>query len=1033
MTQLKNLRIIANAGSGKTTRLTARFIELLGRGVPAEKIIALTFTRKAAGEFLDRIFQRLLQGAESDAGARELSRRTGVEFTREACLGHLREMISKLPRVALGTLDGFFGRIIQAFPFECGLAGELTIIDEHFQTRTRREVLTELFRRQASSPERFEEFLDLLRRQSRNIRQRGVTDILDRTVAGLHERFLLTPADLPWGDPASIWSKRPAILEERNLAALLGEFSSRLYTQHPDIEEKHRAGWEKLFDEIRLMGPGDPATENGIKFALKLLSPAPSKRAGHLVLKLGNKQFEFPDAVRPLCTDFGYAILRAEVVSRLDRSRALHELLGQFEEAYHQGVRDAGRLTFLDVTGLLAAAGNGTWGGRSLQRIDRRAIDYRLDAAYDHWLLDEFQDTSRLQWNALRDLVDEVLQSDSGRRSFFYVGDTKQAIYGWRGGDPRLFTEIADFYNNADEPRIDTGEELATSYRSVPEIIDWVNEVFSPKNLIASSSDMELPEQTLDRWEHAWRDHKSHGMETGQGCVEWRCITPGSEESKTEALNRETAELLAGIDPIRNGWSCAVLVRSNDRAASVVNALRAKGLAASSEGRFSPCTDNDLGTALMAALRTMAHPADTLSPRHVAMTPLAPLLAESPAAFRETALRSLAERGFAATAQSWLAGVPLNSFAKNRADSFAEVAAEFDETFGGRAGIDDFLSFAENYTTSDNPDTRTIRVMTIHGSKGLDFDIVVLPDLEGASLPSRKDSQSVFLRRDEGGEVLWGLDLPKKDVCLADPTLREAYEQDAADDCYENLCVYYVAMTRARRGLHLITTRLKEDTSSKDFNRLLHDTFGREEDSIVRGNTGWHLAGKPREAEPEVPIISKITLADPAQEKSSPSFAHGIVDAGGFFTGPEARLFGTDIHRALAEVSWFGEEFDFDAYPRDVAETISEFLGTPAAEKIFARPDLPHTLWREREFDVLSEGSRITGRFDRVVLLMDEEGDLASAQIIDFKTDEVLSAERHRPQMESYRAALAVLTGLKPEAISTTIAGVRTGGEISIF
>ncbi len=73
MTPLKNLRIIANAGSGKTTRLTARFIELLGRGVPAEKIIALTFTRKAAGEFLDRIFQRLLQGAESDSGARELS------------------------------------------------------------------------------------------------------------------------------------------------------------------------------------------------------------------------------------------------------------------------------------------------------------------------------------------------------------------------------------------------------------------------------------------------------------------------------------------------------------------------------------------------------------------------------------------------------------------------------------------------------------------------------------------------------------------------------------------------------------------------------------------------------------------------------------------------------------------------------------------------------------------------------------------------------------------------------------------------
>ena len=87
-------------------------------------------------------------------------------------------------------------------------------------------------------------------------------------------------------------------------------------------------------------------------------------------------------------------------------------------------------------------------------------MNFRLDSSYDHWLLDEFQDTSRLQWQALRDLVDEVIQSDSGQRSFFYVGDTKQAIYAWRGGDPRLFDEIADFYNASGTQRIDTSEAL---------------------------------------------------------------------------------------------------------------------------------------------------------------------------------------------------------------------------------------------------------------------------------------------------------------------------------------------------------------------------------------------------------------------------------------------------------------------------------------------------------------------------------------------------------------------------------------------
>ena len=156
----------------------------------------------------------------------------------------------------------------------------------------------------------------------------------------------------------------------------------------------------------------------------------------------------------------GHAIIRFELEGRLARSRALYKLLDRFEARYHREVRDTGQLTFLDVAGLLAAASGRTWGSRSLRPFSREELCFRLDCSYDHWLLDEFQDTSRLQWQALRDLVDEVIQSDTGRRSFFYVGDTKQAIYAWRGGDPRLFDEVADFYNASGTGRIDTSEAL---------------------------------------------------------------------------------------------------------------------------------------------------------------------------------------------------------------------------------------------------------------------------------------------------------------------------------------------------------------------------------------------------------------------------------------------------------------------------------------------------------------------------------------------------------------------------------------------
>lgn len=79
----------------------------------------------------------------------------------------------------------------------------------------------------------------------------------------------------------------------------------------------------------------------------------------------------------------------------------------------------------------------------------RLLIDWRLDAKFDHWLLDEFQDTSYTQWTILRNLLDEAVQDAEHRRSLFYVGDVKQAIFAWREGDARLFRQIFEHYNQA--------------------------------------------------------------------------------------------------------------------------------------------------------------------------------------------------------------------------------------------------------------------------------------------------------------------------------------------------------------------------------------------------------------------------------------------------------------------------------------------------------------------------------------------------------------------------------------------------------
>lgn len=104
----------------------------------------------------------------------------------------------------------------------------------------------------------------------------------------------------------------------------------------------------------------------------------------------------------------------------------------------------------------------------------RLCIDYRLDCRLDHWLIDEFQDTSDVQWSVLQNLVDEVIQDPDRQRTFFCVGDVKQAIYGWRGGNPYLFRRIREQYGDVIQE-----ESLDQSFRSCPPIIHTINRVFS--------------------------------------------------------------------------------------------------------------------------------------------------------------------------------------------------------------------------------------------------------------------------------------------------------------------------------------------------------------------------------------------------------------------------------------------------------------------------------------------------------------------------------------------------------------------------
>src|SRR5690606_10771752 len=124
--------ILASAGSGKTYALTNRFVQLLARGAPPERIVALTFTRKAAGEFFDEILNKLARAASDAKEATKTAAEIGEpQLGRAEFLGMLRAMVGAMHRLSLGTLDSFFARVVRAFPLELGLGGDFEILQEH--------------------------------------------------------------------------------------------------------------------------------------------------------------------------------------------------------------------------------------------------------------------------------------------------------------------------------------------------------------------------------------------------------------------------------------------------------------------------------------------------------------------------------------------------------------------------------------------------------------------------------------------------------------------------------------------------------------------------------------------------------------------------------------------------------------------------------------------------------------------------------------------------------------------------------------
>lgn len=1028
-----NVMILASAGSGKTYALTNRFVQLLARGAAPERIVALTFTRKAAGELFDAMLRKLAGAAADEAKARKLAAEIQLPGLQSAdFLRLLRAVADAMPRLTLGTLDSFFARIVRTFPLELGLGGEFALLEESQARRIRRQVMRRLFQAADGPDAAQREFIEAFKRATFGAEEKHLARLLEDFLGRHAEIYLDAPRAECWGNARRIWPGGCEWLEataqrEQSAAAL------RAALPWDGLNDRQRERFEAFLAELPGWQPGAPLPP-AMKYLLEnTLAVWTDLRAGAADITIERRKVTLAGPAAEALAGVVRAVVGAELARRLEKTRGIFAVLRGYDQVYHELVRRDGRLTFADVKRLLLPAA----GAPRLSQLageERLLIDWRLDAQIDHWLFDEFQDTSYAQWSVLRNLVDEAVQDPGQGRSLFYVGDVKQSIFAWREGDPRLFREIFEHYNRAGTDTI-TEHHLTTSWRSGPAIIALVNRVFGHEVAVREIA----PEGAASRWLAEWKAHATAKPELG-GLAELR-----SAEGEDGRL-AETLRILREIEPARRGLTAAVLVQTNETGARIADYLRREGrLAAVAESDLRIAVDNPLTCALLALLRVAAHPGDRLAREHVAMTPLAAVLAreglDGPDALTAHLLAELHAGGFAATLERWLRKLEPglaadDQFSRLRGRQLVDAAREFDEN--GRRDVAEFLDWAAGCTAREAVAAGVVRVLTIHKAKGLDFDVVILPDLGGQSLDRRRDGLAVQRNRDRSAN--WVLEMPQALFFESDEILRTYAEAAEADAAYEALCKLYVAMTRAKRAMYLVAEPARK-SRSRNFPKLLELALG---DERRFGDPAWfaplasaEVATGPDELVrlPVVPAGRRARLAARRPSEAGPAERPVALFAR---EKSGAADFGAEVHRLFETLGWWSaadepgwrEARQAEGAGAAAVEEVLRCVQHPQLQAVFGGPPAGARvdLWRERAFEVILDGVWVTGVFDRVRIDRNAAGKAVGAWVVDFKTDrpagadpDMLSLERHAGQLNLYRRVAAILAGVPENQVRCSL------------
>ncbi|HEY6024090.1 MAG TPA: double-strand break repair helicase AddA [Pseudolabrys sp.] len=830
--------VSANAGSGKTYVLAQRVINLLLRGCDPARILCITFTKTAAANMANEVFKRLAEWTTLDDET--LDERIRLSTGKKPNI-NARARARRLFATALETPGGlkvqtihaFCTRLLHQFPFEANVAARFSVLDEASTAQLLDQLTLQVLMQAAAEPASalgkalavaivvaaditFKDAIaDAIKDRDAIHRWIAQAGGLDQAIARLSRGLGLSPADT-----------LEKVEQEFLSASLI------LESEWPTLIEILETGAKSDKNHVgALLAARAASGSDRIDQYLRVFCTAElARRKSLLTSALGERHPEWLARLQAEQTRICALLDRKRALDARDRTRALMTIAAEVIARYQAEKERRALLDYddlIDKTLPLLSDGAAAW------------VHYKLDLGIDHMLIDEAQDTSPKQWDIIRRLASEFAPGGSRpdvRRTIFAVGDEKQSIFSFQGAAPHAFSETRQYFQRIyrDAKQEFAEKKFEFSFRSGETILAAVDKVYSrPEAFSGLSTD------------HVRTVHSAL-PDAAPGLVElWPLIAPAekkeiegwdapfdteSERSPRVLLAQKIARHVKlwcdhGLQP----RDVLVLVRQRGPLfEAIIRALKDMGVPVAGADRLV-LSEHIAVMDLLALADCLLLPDDDLALASVLKSPLFGLteeqlfeLAWARKGSLRASLRAKADDVFFAAVNKSLDDLSCVARQNSPFGFFAHVLGQQRgrKKFLGRLGteandaLDEFLNIALDYETRETPSLQgflawlraarsevkrdmelardEVRVMTVHGAKGLEANTVILADTttepKGAHPPkllTLADGALVWLKR-------------KQDDAVAMEQARDLADNAARDE-YRRLL--YVAMTRAAERL----------------------------------------------------------------------------------------------------------------------------------------------------------------------------------------------------------------------------------------